>query len=542
MTTSPPAPVIEVKALSIGLPRGSDRALAVDAVSFSIAAGRTLCIVGESGSGKSVLAMTLMGLQARELQVQSGQALFCSDPAMPPIDLIGASNSTLRSLRGRAMGMVFQEPMTALNPVMTCGAQLVELLCQHTTWDKDTRQRAVLAIFERVRLPEPSRIMRSFPHQLSGGQRQRVVIAMAMLLKPRVLICDEPTTALDVTTQREVLSLIAQLQSEEGSAVLFITHDMSVVGEIADDVLVMHRGQAVEYGSREQVLRSPKADYTNMLLQAVPGRTPPKARILDGNAPVQLRAEGLHKHYETRSILGVRRTTPALVDATLTVRQGETVGIVGESGCGKSTLARCMVRLIEPSAGHLYWGDQELARASESRLRSLRHRVQVVFQDPNRSLDPRQTVGQAIMEGARNFGVHRERAIERAKTLLERVALSPSAFDRYPSQFSGGQRQRIAIARALACEPLALIADEAVSALDVSVQAQILTLLREVQREFSLALLFITHDLRVAAQLCDRVIVMQQGRIVEQGATSELFANPAHPYTRALFDAAPKGL
>jgi peptide/nickel transport system ATP-binding protein len=453
--------------------------------------------------------------------------------------LLQASTTRLRDLRGKSMGMVFQEPMTALNPVMRCGDQIDELLRTHTDWGTAKRETEVLAILERVKLPEPARMVRSYPHQLSGGQRQRIVIAMAAILKPALLICDEPTTALDVTTQKEILRLIEDLQREQGCAVLFITHDMGVVAEIADEVLVMHQGRAVEYGQADQVLRRPLADYTKMLLAAVPSMTPPPAKSEARGEP-RVRALGVGMTYTSRDWLGRARHTLALQDAALEVRAGETLGIVGESGSGKSTLARCIIRLIQPTVGQIYWGTDKVCTLKESQLRPIRSHIQVVFQDPNRSLNPRRKVGDSIIEGAMNFGAARAMAVDMAEQLMHKVRLPVEALQRYPSQFSGGQRQRLAIARALACKPQVLVADEAVSALDVSVQAQILNLLREVQAELGLGLLFITHDLRVAAQLCDRVIVMHQGRIVEQGKTAELYARPQQDYTRTLFAAAPK--
>ncbi len=542
-TSATPAPVLVIDDLHIALSAGGDRSHAVRGVSLSIAPGRTLCLVGESGSGKSVLATAVMGLLPRELTPSQGRILLQGE------SLLDASALRLRRLRGKAMGMVFQEPMTALNPVMTCGEQIDELLKAHTTWNGARRQQEVLAILARVKLPEPERMVRSYPHQLSGGQRQRIVIAMAVILKPALLICDEPTTALDVTTQKEILKLIAELQSTAAdgssgtlqSGVLFITHDMGVVAEIADEVLVMHQGRAVEYGPVDEVLHRPQADYTRMLLDAVPSMTPPPARPAP-TGPALLRGEAVGKTYSSRDWLGRTRETPALQAAALAVRAGETVGVVGESGSGKSTLARCLIRMIEPSEGQVFWGDAEVARLGEGGLRPLRSQVQVVFQDPNRSLNPRRKVGDSIVEGAINFGATPAGATALAADLMHKVRLPQEGLQRYPSQFSGGQRQRIAIARALACQPRVLVADEAVSALDVSVQEQILTLLRDIRDEFGLGLLFITHDLRVAAQLCDRVIVMHQGRIVEQGLTAELYANPQQDYTRKLLQAAPANL
>jgi peptide/nickel transport system ATP-binding protein len=526
------APVLSIQNLSVALPAGGDRMHAVHQVSLDIYPGKTLCVVGESGSGKSVMATTVMGLLARELKPDQGQVLLQGE------SLLDASASRLRELRGRVMGMVFQEPMTALNPVMTCGDQVDELLATHTDWPAAKRREEVLRVFESVRLPEPERILSSYPHQLSGGQRQRIVIAMAVILKPVLLICDEPTTALDVTTQKEILKLIDQLQADQGVAVLFITHDMGVVAEIADDVLVMNQGVAVESGSCEQVLRRPQADYTRQLLAAVPGMTPPPARP-EPTGPALLAGQDVGKTYISRDWMGRARETSALQKAQVAIRAGETVGIVGESGSGKSTLARCLIRLIDPTHGQIQWSTHEIAALPEGQLRPLRSLVQVVFQDPNRSLNPRRTVGDSIIEGAMNFGMSRDQAWALAESLMHKVRLPVEALQRYPTQFSGGQRQRLAIARALACQPKVLVADEAVSALDVSVQAQILTLLREIQAEFGLGMLFITHDLRVAAQLCDRVIVMHQGQMVEEGRTVDLYAQPQHPYTRKLFDAAP---
>ncbi len=527
--------VLRIQDLAIALPTGAERPWAVQGLNLSIDAGQTLCVVGESGSGKSVMATAVMGLLAPGLRPTAGQIELRGE------NLLVASTARWRELRGLAMGMVFQEPMTALNPVMTCGAQLDELLRAHTRLPLPERRARVLTMLERVKLPDPERIARSFPHQLSGGQRQRIVIAMAMLLKPALLICDEPTTALDVTTQKEILALIQELQREQGSAVLFITHDMGVVAEIADRVLVMHQGHCVETGDKRQVLKHPQAPYTQALLAAVPGMQPPPARP-PASGPQVLRGTGVGKTYQSRDWMGRSSQHVALADASLALRQGETVGIVGESGSGKSTLARCLIRLIDPSSGEVHWGDAEVARRSEHGLRPLRDRVQVVFQDPNRSLNPRRTVGQSLLEGAMNFGLNREQAQARAVEMIARVQLPVTALGRYPNQFSGGQRQRIALARALVCHPKVLIADEAVSALDVSVQAQILELLRDVQQQLGLGLLFITHDLRVAAQLCDRVIVMSQGQIVEQGPTATLYAQPRHPYTRRLFASAPAGL
>lgn len=527
------APVLSVKDLTVALPPGGDRKFAVENVTFSIAAGQTLCVVGESGSGKSVLASSVIRLLSKNLQPLSGQITLEGEP------LLAATEQRMRALRGQGIGMVFQEPMTALNPVMRCGTQVDELLREHTTWDATERRTRILSVFQQVRLPEPERIYGSFPHQLSGGQRQRIVIAMAVILKPRLLICDEPTTALDVTTQKEILRLIDDLHREQGSAVLFVTHDMGVVAEIADHVLVMRNGQSVEYGECQAVLRSPKAEYTRTLLAAVPSMQPPPARTIAKASPV-FQATKIAKTYLSYHWTGRTKETTALRGVDLAIMPGEIVGIVGESGCGKSTFARCAIRLIEPTAGKLTWDNSEVQTLPERQLRSLRSAVQIVFQDPNRSLNPRRKVGDSIVEGAINFGALPHEARELAEQLMVKVRLPVTALDRYPTEFSGGQRQRIAIARALACKPKILIADEAVSALDVSVQADVIQLLKDIQAKENIALLFITHDLRVAAQLCDRVLVMHGGVVVEQGLTSVVYGSPKHHYTKALLDAAPR--
>jgi peptide/nickel transport system ATP-binding protein len=525
------APVLAIDGLTVALPAGSDRTNAVEDISLSVGPGEIVCMVGESGSGKSVTAQTVMGLLPRELQAESGRVLLQGE------NLLEATPARLRGLRGTRMAMIFQEPMTALNPVMTVGDQIAEVLEIHTPLSAPDRRRRVLDIMRAVHLPEPERLIDVYPHQISGGQRQRIMIAAALVLDPALLIADEPTTALDVTTQAQILQLIRELQERRGTGVLFITHDFGVVAEIAHRVVVMQSGRVVEAGAASQVLRRPQSEYTRMLIAAVPSLKPPPRAPKTG--PVALATTGLSKTYRSGSLLFPGRVVRAAQDVTIEVRRGETVGIVGESGSGKSTVARCIARLVEPTAGAIRIGDIDVAHLSQGRLRQHRRHVQIVFQDPYRSLNPRRTVGASIIEGPMNFGLSEAEARKRASRLMALVGLSPDALDRYPHQFSGGQRQRIAIARALAMEPQLLIADEAVSALDVSVQAQVLGLLDDVRRRFDLAVLFITHDLRVAAQICDRIAVMQRGLVVEQGATAEVFAAPRHAYTRALFEAAP---
>jgi peptide/nickel transport system ATP-binding protein len=524
--------VLELSHLSVALPRGGDRPKAVDRVSFAIERNEILCLVGESGSGKSVIAQSIMGLLPKTLSIAGGKILLEGE------DLTACSEARRRELRGARMAMVFQEPMTALNPVMTCGAQIDEVLRFHTKKNSSERKTRVLDLLREVALPDAERMLAAYPHQLSGGQRQRIGIAIALALEPALLIADEPTTALDVTTQAQILNLIVELQKKHGMGVLFITHDFGVVADIAHRVAVLREGELVELGAKREVLERPRHDYTKMLIGAVPSLRPQRAAAA-GEAPVVLEAKGVSKTYAGHGWLSRRSPVHAVSDVSLAVRRGRTLGLVGESGSGKSTLARCIVRLVEPTAGEIRLGGRDIAHLRPAALRPLRSRVQIVFQDPYRSLNPRRTVGEAIMEGPLNYGISRDVAFERARSLMELVRMDPAALGRYPHQFSGGQRQRICIARALALEPELLVADEAVSALDVSVQAQVLALLEEIRQRLSLAMLFITHDLRVAAQVCDHVAVMQQGRIVEHGPVREVFLEPKHAYTRALFAAAP---
>jgi len=524
------APVLSIERLSVSLPRGGDRPFAVKDVSLEVRPGEVACIVGESGSGKSVTASAVMGLLPEgQLCITEGWVRLVGE------ELTRANRARLRTLRGSRMSMIFQEPMTALNPVHPVGRQIEEVLRCHR-WKGDARKR-VLDLMADVRLPDPEKIYHAYPHQLSGGQRQRVMIAMALILEPALLIADEPTTALDVTTQAQILALLKDLRTEHGTGVLFITHDFGVVADIAERVVVMKDGLVVETGTAEEVLRNPRQDYTKMLIAAVPKLVPRPAR--PGGGKRVLETVGVSKLFREGGILQPHREVRAVDKVDLTLARGETLGIVGESGSGKSTIARCVARLIDPSAGAILIDDEDVAALRREKLRTVRRRVQMIFQDPYRSLNPRRTVGQSIVEGPMNYGASHADAQKRARELVETVGIAGSALDRYPHQFSGGQRQRLCIARALAMEPEILIADEAVSALDVSVQAQVLTLLEGIRDRFNLAMLFITHDLRVAARLCDRIAVMQRGRVVELGATAQIFAEPRHDYTRALFAAIP---
>ena len=523
--------VLDIRGLSVALPKGVDRRYAVEDVRLAVRPREILCLVGESGSGKSVTAHSIMGLLPKgQLHPVAGQILLEGE------DVLQVSDDRLRALRCTRMSMIFQEPMTALNPVMTCGEQVEEVLRTHTDLPPAARTERILAIMRDVRLPDPELLLHAYPHQLSGGQRQRIMIAMALVLEPALLIADEPTTALDVTTQAQILQLIKDIQRTHGTAVLFITHDFGVVAEIADRVAVMQWGKVVEAGDTEQVLSRPQHSYTRMLIGAVPSLAPRHREAVPAPKPV-LRTVDLTKVYGGGWLQ--RREVRAADRVSLEVRRGETLGIVGESGSGKTTVARCIARLIDPTAGEIWLEAQEIGQLKARRLRPHRRRVQIVFQDPYRSLNPRRTVGAAIVEGPMNYGLSRAEAFRRARSLMALVNLDPDALGRYPHQFSGGQRQRICIARALAMEPELLIADEAVSALDVSVQAQVLELLDDIRRRLELAMLFITHDLRVAAQVCDTVAVMHQGRVVEYGPAGEIFAHPRDDYTRSLFAAAP---
>jgi peptide/nickel transport system ATP-binding protein len=522
--------LLRVEGLTVALPAGGDRPHAVEGIDLTVESGEIVCVVGESGSGKSITANAVMGLLPKTLPRKAGRIW------LGETELTAQSPEQLRALRGSRMAMIFQEPMTALNPLMRVGDQIAEALAVHG--EKRRARDRVPELLAAVNLPDPAAIARAHPFRLSGGQRQRVMIAMALALEPALLIADEPTTALDVTTQMQILRLVREIQSRKGMGVMFITHDFGVVAEIADRVAVMQRGRIVEQGAAAEVLNYPRHDYTKALIAAVPHGAPAETRAPIATEPV-LEARGLAKTYTRGGWWGARALVKAVHDADFTLRRGETLGLVGESGSGKSTLARCVVDLVHPEAGQMLFHGQDLRPLSRAARKPFRKRIQMVFQDPYASLNPRRRVGEIIAEGPITHGEGRERALDRARDLLRLVKLDEGAMDRFPHEFSGGQRQRIGIARALAMEPELLIADEPVSALDVSVQAQVLALLAEIRARLGLTMLFITHDLRVAAQVCDRIAVMQRGAIVEQGPTAEVFGNPQHSYTRALLDSIP---
>ena len=524
--------LFSVSNLTVSLPPGADRPFALDGVSIDLKRGEIHCLIGESGSGKSMIANTILGLLPESVRVTAGDIRF------EDIDLLTLGEQDMQKIRGARIGMIFQEPMTALNPLRTIGDQIGEMFRTHTDLDNAVIRARVLSLLSDVQIAHPEEIERAYPHELSGGQRQRAMIAMALALEPAVLIADEPTTALDVTTQAQILALIRDLQVRKGTSVLFITHDFGVVAEIADRVTVLQHGRVVEHGTRDQLLDHPSESYTKELLSAVPSHLPPPSVVTDGD-PI-LTIAHVSKTYRRFGLLQRhRRVTRALNDVSVSLTKGTTLGIVGESGSGKSTLARCIIRLINPDAGVIRLGTDDLTAMSRRDLRAQSRRIQMVFQDPYGSLNPRRTAGELVAQGLILHGMPRPKAWAEAREMFSVVGLDPRAIDRYPHEFSGGQRQRIGLARALALRPDVLVADEPVSALDVSVQAQILRLLANLRKTFGLSMIFITHDLRVAAQICDRVAVMKDGEVVEHGATAKVFTSPEHDYTRLLLQSIP---
>ncbi|MDR3441030.1 ABC transporter ATP-binding protein [Telmatospirillum sp.] len=529
----PPPPLLDVRGLSIALPDGADRPFAVDNLSFTLNPDEILCVVGESGSGKSMTAHAVMGLLPPSVRLAAG-GLFFRDT-----NVLTQPEAKRRELRGGRIAMIFQEPMTALNPLMRVGEQVEESLRAHTPLDRAGRRARVQELFAQVGLPNPAELVRSYPFRLSGGQRQRVMIALALACEPDLLIADEPTTALDVTTQKQILDLIRRIQAERHMGVMFITHDFGVVAEIAHRVAVMQNGKMVEIGTAAEVLNRPRHPYTRQLIAAVPHTMGQRAAFARVGEPL-LRAEGINKIFRVGG--GLFRKAKEVVaghEIALTIHAGETVGLVGESGSGKSTLGRSIVGLMKPDNGHIFFRGTDLMTLAPRDFRPFRREIQMVFQDPYASLNPRRTVGDIIAQGPVAFGESPSVARAKAEELLGLVGLDGNAAGRYPHEFSGGQRQRISIARALAMGPSLLIADEPVSALDVSVQAQVLGLLDDIRRRFNLSMLFITHDLRIASRVCDTIAVMRRGVIVETGPADRVFGDPRHAYTRALLDAIP---
>jgi glutathione transport system ATP-binding protein len=566
--TSMSAPLLSVRSLSVEFGTGEGAFQAVKNVSFDVQPGRTLAVVGESGSGKSVTSLAIMRLtDYTGGRIASGEVLFRPSEG-DALDLVKASDARLREIRGNDIAMIFQEPMTSLNPVFTIGNQIAETLTLHEGLNaRDARLRAK-ELLRKVRLPDADKLLDRYPHQLSGGMRQRVMIAMALACNPKLLIADEPTTALDVTIQAQILNIIRDLQQEMGTAVIFITHDMGVVAEMADDVVVMWRGDKVEQGPVREIFASPQHPYTRALLSAVPrlgsltGQPLPKRTpviVLDGGVPKQIGETHVQDTADyTKPILQVDKLTTrfdvgktffgrvthrvhAVEEVSFDIYPGETLALVGESGSGKSTIGRTLQQLIEPTGGTVRFDGRDMAAMSQGERRRLRQEIQYIFQDPFASLDPRHTVGYSIAEPIIVHGLIKDRrAIDRrVQELLEQVGLQPQHAKRYPHEFSGGQRQRVCIARALASNPKLIIADESVSALDVSIQAQIVNLLMELQERRHLSYLFITHDMAVVEKISHRVAVMYLGQIVEIGTRQAVFENPQHSYTRKLLSAVP---
>jgi peptide/nickel transport system ATP-binding protein len=552
-------PVIEVAHLRISFP-GMPEHVAVEDLSFRLMRGRTLAIVGESGSGKSLTALALMGLLPKPALWRGALDLDGRDGhyTITP----GTDSEFWRDIRGNTVSMVFQEPMSALNPVMKVGKQLREAIAAHGRLRGAKAKEAALEWMARVQLPDPKVLFHRYPHQLSGGQKQRVMIAMAMSSRPALLVADEPTTALDVTVQREILGLMRSLQAETGTAMIFITHDLALAAELADEVLVLRGGQMMEYGLAHEVLQAPKHPYTKALLACRPGpeakgnKLPVVADFLAADTPpapeplpavrlgseILLQVRHLRVWFPTETnLLGTpTHFLRAVEDVSFDLNRGEVLGLVGESGCGKSTISRALMGLQPVESGHMTFGGRDLAHLDAAGWRAMRRDVQMIFQDPYSSLNPRLTIGDAIREPLIVHGiVPRNEADREAARLMALVQLPEDALRRYPHQFSGGQRQRIGIARALALRPKLIVCDESVSALDVSVQAQILNLLKELQAEFRLSYLFISHDLNVVHYIADRVLVMQSGRIVERGTADEVLRHPKHEYTRRLVEAIP---
>lgn len=565
--------ILNVKNLSIAFQNDREEQIAVNGISYSLNKGETLGIVGESGSGKSVSSMALVQLLPTPPAIYKDGVIEYGDEK---INLLRLDEKAIRAYRGKEVAMIFQEPMTSLNPSHRCGAQVAEMLILHTSWSKEEIKNYVLELFEKVKLPDPNRIYRSYPHELSGGQLQRVMIAMAISCKPKVLIADEPTTALDVTVQKSIIQLLKKLNEENGNSTIFITHDLGVIKEIADKVMVMYQGEVKEFGTIDQIFNAPNHSYTKGLLACRPPmsnrykRLPQVDDFLSMNAneeqgylsslvetnaefdqrivglqdkPVLLEARNLKKTYVSKKNFWGKTISEvkAVNDVSFQLREGECLGLVGESGCGKSTLARLIMQLEKPDEGEVFFREEDLSSKLDKEIRKLRKEFQIIFQDPYSSLNPRMRIGSAILEPMKVHGLYSNDKMRKEKVveLLEKVGLQPDHYDRYPHQFSGGQRQRISIARALSVEPKFILCDESVSALDVSIQAQVLNLLLDLKDEFSLSYLFISHDLSVVKFFADHVIVMEKGQIVEYGDVEQVITSPSHPYTKRLIDSIP---
>ncbi len=549
-------PLLQITGLSIT----SEDKILVNDLSLTIRPGTTMGLVGESGSGKTLTALSTLRLLPPGIKISSGMALLRHGTGSST-DLYSLSGEAINTFRGKEIAMIFQEPMTSLNPSLRCGYQVEEGMLLHLGCSRPEARQKVLEIFREVKLPDPAGIYDSWPHQLSGGQRQRVMIAMALAMNPSLLIADEPTTALDVTVQKKILLLLRELQDKHGLSILFISHDLMVVRQIAHEITVMYNGEVMEQGNVKDVFSSPASPYTKGLLACKPGldelpeRLPTIADFLSGKDRAPARKQQTPRQQEEEPVLEIknlstyfsnpgRRRAPvkAVDEVSFRLYTGETLGLVGESGCGKTTLGRTILRLIRSSSGEVYYKGIPLSGLSERQLRLFRKKMQIVFQDPYSSLNPRMTIGRILTEPMLIHGVGRSGADrqDKAASLLARVGLSPDDLNRYPHQFSGGQRQRIGIARALATEPEFIILDESVSALDVSVQAQVLNLLNDLKDDLGLTYIFISHDLSVVRYMSDRIMVMQSGRMVEAGETGQVFSHPQEVYTRDLLDSIPR--
>ncbi len=559
--------LLDIKDLTIGFSTEQGTVQAVKGINFSLEKGKTLGIVGESGSGKSVTSLAMLQLLPAFNSKIEGKIRFNSE-RLGEVDLINLSPNEIRQIRGKEVAMIFQEPMSSLNPLYTCGEQVMEAILLHEQCSKQEAINKTIALFEEVELPRPNEIFKSYPHQLSGGQKQRVMIAMAVSCNPSILIADEPTTALDVTVQKSILELMSKLQGLYDMAIIFITHDLGVVAEIADEILVMFKGNLLEQGPVADIFTNPQHPYTKGLLACRPTLKTPKKRLptvedflnpekdtnlanelgsssQSSSKDVLLEVQNLCTYFPTKKTwLGKPiEFVKAVNDVNFSVYQGETIGLVGESGCGKTTLGRSILQLIKPTSGKILFEGQDITKLSSQELRKLRKDVQIIFQDPYSSLNPRMTIREILIEPMRvnqilqNEKERREKAIE----LLEIVGLDGTILTRYPHEFSGGQRQRICIARTLALQPKLIICDESVSALDVSVQAKVLNLLNELKSKFNFTYVFISHDLSVVKFMADRIIVMKEGQIMEQGVAEDIYKNPQTEYTKTLIEAIPTG-
>lgn len=563
--------LIKIENLSVEFKTDEGVVHAVKNISFSIPKGKTVGLVGESGSGKSVSSLAIMRLIPNPPgRVTSGKIMFEGK------DLLKASEGEMRKVRGNRISMIFQEPMTSLNPVFTVGDQICETLMLHQKLDKKAAMAKAEDLLSQVGIPNPKERITSYPHEMSGGQRQRVMIAMAIACEPELLIADEPTTALDVTIQKQILELLADLQKKYKMSILFITHDLGVIADIADEVVVMYKGNIVENGPTADMFKNPKHPYTRGLLACRPalnrnperlpmvsdfmtedGREKPfdmsslnraktSRSISDQANPVVLEIKGVKKYFPMKKGFfgGVKSHVKAVDDVTLKVRRGRTLGLVGESGCGKTTLGRTILRLIEPTEGVIRYGDKDITQLDREAMRAMRRKMQIIFQDPYASLNPRMTIGAALIEPMviHNIGANKSERLDMAAQLMKKVGLEPHMLNRYPHEFSGGQRQRICIARALAVKPEFIICDESVSALDVSIQAQILNLLLDLQAEFNLTYVFISHDLAVVKFISDEIAVMYNGKVVEMNDAISIYERPQHDYTKKLLSAIPKGV